>query len=145
MAALTNTAENAIIDWLVRGQAAPALPAAWHVGLFTGAPGEAGGSTEVSGGAYARLAVTRSLTAFSGTQGPGTTVASTGTGGRSGNNATLAWPAATASWGTITHVALFDAATGGTMWLYAPLTPAQTVNVGTVFEMLADQLAVTLA
>lgn len=144
MANLTNTAENRIQDHLLRAEAL-SLPASWHVGLFTAAPSETGGGTEVSGGSYARVAVARSLTAWSGTQGAGTTVASTGTGGRSSNNAAITFPAATASWGTVTHIGLFDASTGGTLWYYGALTTSRLVDTGNVFEMLADQLGITLA
>jgi hypothetical protein len=144
MAALTNEAENRIQDHLKRGQPL-SLPASWHVALFTSATSEAGGGTEVSGGSYARVAVARSLSAWSGTQGAGTTTASSGTGGRVSNNAPIVFPAATANWGTITHVALFDAATGGTMWYQGALAAPIVINSGMVFEMLADQLATTLA
>jgi hypothetical protein len=142
MANLTNTAENRLTDHVIRGEPL-SLPASWHIGLFTADPGETGVGTEVSGGSYARVAVARSLTAFSGTQGAGTTVASTGSGGRSSNNAAIVFPAATASWGTVTHIGIFDAATGGTMWFYGPLAAPSVINSGSVFEMLANQLGIT--
>lgn len=145
MSALGNTYENSISDWIWRGQPAPTLPASVHVALFTASPSDAGGGTEVAGGSYARVAVARSLSAFSGTQGPGTTTASTGTGGRVSNNAPITFATATANWGTITHVAVMDAATGGAIVAWGALAVPQAVNTGQVFEMLADQLGLTLA
>ena len=45
--------ENKLIDHLFRAGTF-AKPTALWVALFTGAPGDAGGGTEVSGGSYAR-------------------------------------------------------------------------------------------
>lgn len=81
---------------------------------------------------YARVAVTASLANFSGTQGAGTTVASTGTSGQTSNNAAITFPApgvgSTANyvWGR----AIYDAASGGNAWEWAPLAAAKTVNAG---------------
>lgn len=129
MAALTNFAENKVIDALMRAQAI-GTPATWYVGLFTAAPSDTGGGTEVSGGSYARVAVTAGLTQWAGTQGAGTTTASSGTNGTTSNNAAITFPAPTASWGTVTHVGIFDASTAGNLWVYTALTASKTVNNG---------------
>lgn len=129
MAAITDYLENKIVDWLMRGQAFTP-PATLYVGLFTAAPSDAGGGTEVSGGAYARVAVTSGLTAWAGTQGAATTVASSGTSGTTSNNAAITFPAPTANWGSITHFGIFDAATAGNLLLWSALTTAKTVNNG---------------
>jgi hypothetical protein len=141
----TNLAENGIIDWFLRGQAAPTLPGSWHIALFTGAPGEAGGGTEVLAGGYARQAVARSLAAWSGTQAAASTVASTGTGGRSSNNAAITFGAASADWGTVTHVAWMDASTGGNAWIVRALTTPRTVLNGDQVVFNPDTLALTIA
>jgi hypothetical protein len=129
MAALTNFAENKVIDAMPRGQAI-GTPATWYVGLFTAAPGEVGGGTEVSGGSYARVAVTAGLTQWAGTQSAGSTAVSSGTGGTTSNNAAITFPAPTANWGVVTHWGIFDASTGGNLWIYAALTTSKTVNNG---------------
>lgn len=129
MAILSNYLQNKIVDWLLRAQAY-APPATTYVALYTAAPTAAGGGTEVSGGAYARVAVTSGLTEWAGTQGAGTTVASTGTSGQTSNNAAITFPTPTAAWGSIVAMALLDAATAGNFLLYAPLTTAKTVNNG---------------
>ena len=91
MSAASNYLENKLVDHLLRGQTLTA-PATVYVGLSTTAPGEASFGTEVSGTAYARVAVTSSLANWAGTQGAGTTVASSGTSGLTSNNAAITFP-----------------------------------------------------
>lgn len=129
MTALTNFAENKIIDALLRAQAI-GTPATWYVGLFTAAPSDTGGGTEVSGGSYARVAVTASLANFAGTQSAGSTTASSGTGGTSSNNGAITFPAPTANWGVVTHFGIFDASSGGNLWIWGALTVSKTINNG---------------
>lgn len=129
MAALTNFAENKIIDALLRAQAI-GTPATWYVALFTAAPSDTGGGTEVTGGSYARVAVTAGLTQWAGTQSAGSTTASSGTGGTSSNNAAVTFPAPTASWGTVTHFGIFDASTAGNLWVWGALNTSKTINNG---------------
>lgn len=137
MAALTDYAENKIIDALFRAQALSA-PATWYVGLLTTNDNDADSAkVEVSGGSYARVAITASLANFAGTQSAGSTVASTGTSGTTSNNASITFPAPTANWGTITGMALFDASTAGNAWVYAPLTSSKTVNNGDAAPVFA--------
>ena len=57
MAEFTDFLENKIIDHMLRNQAYTP-PTTVYVALFTTATTDAGGGTEVSGGAYARQAVT---------------------------------------------------------------------------------------
>lgn len=110
---------------------------------------EAGNSNviEVSGGAYARVGVAASLANFSGTQGAGTTTASSGTGGESSNNANVTFPAPSgANWGVLPFLITFDASTAGNMLEYAPLTAAKTVNTGDAAPYFAaGDLKFTLA
>jgi len=129
MTALTNFAENKIIDALLRAQAI-GTPATWYVGLFTAAPSDTGGGTEVSGGNYARVGVTAGLTQWAGTQSAGSTTASSGTGGTSSNNATITFGAPSANWGVVTHVGWFDALTAGNLWIWTALTTPKTINNG---------------
>lgn len=84
--------------------------------------------TEVSGGAYARVSLTRSLANWSGTQAAGSTVASSGTGGASSNNGAVTFPAPTANWGVVYGLGVWDAATVGNLWLWGALTTPKTVN-----------------
>ena len=129
MAALTDYAENKLIDAIFRAEALGA-PATLYFALYTSATDDAGGGTEVTGGSYARVAVTASLTNFAGTQGAGTTVASSGTSGTTSNNGAITFPVPTANWGTVTHIAILDASTSGNMWAHGALTTPRNVLLG---------------
>jgi len=108
-------AESKVVD-LLNGKTAFALPTV-YVALFTAAPSDAGGGTEVTGGSYARKV----------TAAADWTAAS---GGSASNATVLAFPAASASWGTVTHFATFDAASAGNMLRWAPLTTAKAIGSG---------------
>ena len=123
---LTNTFETRVLEWLLTTGSAT-RPTAWYLGLFTGAPGEAGGGTELSGDAYVREAVTFTVSGDTAT-----------------NSGAVEWPVATGDWGTITHVAIFDALTSGNMIAYAALTASKTINTGDVIRIPASDLDVTL-
>jgi hypothetical protein len=131
MTALTDFAENRLIDWFFRGQAVPAIAGSWFFGLLTAATDDDGSPlTEVSGGSYARAAVPRSLANFAGTQAPASVVVSSGASGTTSNNVDINFPAPTADWGSVVAIGLFDAAVGGNMWIYGPLAAAKTVANG---------------
>ena len=127
--ALTDYAVNKITDALWRGQSLGA-PATWYIGLDTGSCTETGGGTEVSGGSYARVAVSASLAAWAGTQGAGTTVASTGTSGTTSNNAAISFASPTANWGQLLSFRVWDALSGGNAWVCQALSIPKTVNNG---------------
>jgi hypothetical protein len=129
MAALSDYLENKIVDWL-RGQTFPAVPTNLFVALFTAAPSDSGGGTEVTGGSYARVSVAASLAAWAGTQSAGSTTASSGTSGTTSNNAAIVFATPSASWGAITHVGVFDAITSGNLLFWGALTTGKTVNNG---------------
>lgn len=129
MAAFSNYLENKLVDFIFRGQAFTPS-STMYVGLLTAAPDDTGGGTEVSGGSYARVAVTCSLSNFAGTQGAGTTAVSSGTSGTTSNNSAITFPTPTATWGLVTHFAIYDASTGGNMLIYAALTQSKNVNNG---------------
>lgn len=129
MAAKSDYLENKIIDWLFRGQTFTP-PATLYFGLLTANANDAGTLTEVSGGSYARVAVTASLANFAGTQSAGSTTASSGTGGTTSNNNTITFPAPTANWGSILGMGVWDSPTGGNLLVYTTLTTAKTVNNG---------------
>ena len=139
MAAWSDFAENKLIDWFFRAQAigitgasaaAGTGPTTLYVALLTAAPSDTGGGTEVTGGSYARVAVTSSLANWAGTQGAGTTVASSGTSGTTSNNNAVTFPAPTANWGVVTHSAVYDATSGGNLIAWGALTTSKTVNNG---------------
>jgi hypothetical protein len=122
--------ENKLVDLIFRGQAFSA-PATLHFALFTAAPSDSGGGTEVTGGSYARQAVTASLANFAGTQSAGSTTASSGTGGATSNNGAITWSVGpTANWGVVTHIGVFDASSGGNLLVHGALSASKTINNG---------------
>ena len=129
MAALSNFLENKLIDQIFRGQSYT-FPATVYVALLTAAPTAGGGGTEVSGGSYARVAMTSSLVNWAGTQGAGTTSASSGSSGVTSNNVAITFPAPTAPWGVIGWVGIYDAASSGNLLFFSPLAVTKTINSG---------------
>jgi hypothetical protein len=101
----------------------------------------AGTYVEVTGGAYARVPVTASLANFAGTQGAGTTAASSGSDGSTSNNAPITWPTPTAQWhptgGAVVGIVAFDAASAGNPWHWALLSAVKSVNNGDQAPSLA--------
>ena len=122
----SNTYETLVLQYTFTN-ASVTRPTAWYLGLFTSAPGEAGGGTEVSGGSYVRKAVTFSVTGDTAT-----------------NTAAVEWPVATATWGTITHIAVYDALSGGNQIAYAALTNSKTISSGDVLRVPAGDRDTTL-
>jgi hypothetical protein len=106
-----------------------------HVALFTAAPSDTGGGTEVSGGSYARVAGTFTVTAGTGGSGDPSEAA---------NSAAVEFAEATASWGEVTHVGVFDAGTDGNLLCWAALTTPKTVGIGDVARFATGELVFTL-
>lgn len=130
MAAKSDYLENKIIDWLFRGQAYTPPATLYFALLTTNTDDDGSPLVEVSGGSYARVGVAASLANFAGTQSAGSTTVSTGNTGTTSNNAAITFPAPTANWGSVTGLALYDAASAGNMLFYTALTVAKTVNNG---------------
>lgn len=139
MAAMTNYLENLLIDHLFRGQTF-AAPTELHIGLLTAAPSDSAAGTEATGGSYARVARAPSLANWAGTQSAGSTVASSGTGGTTSNNGVVNFPTPTATWGTVTHFGIYDAATGGNLLNYGTLTDSKVINTGDTVSFAAGAL-----
>lgn len=128
-AAMSNYLENKVVDWLVRGQTFTP-PTTLYFALATTAGSDSACGTEVSGGSYARVAVTASLANFAGTQSAGSTAASSGTGGTTSNNAAITFPAPTANWGSVVEYCVFDASTSGNLLYRSALGTSKTINNG---------------
>ena len=103
----------------VFGNAAYTAPATLYVSLFTAAPSDTGGGTEVSGGSYARVAVTNNATNFP-----------AASGGAKSNGTVITFPAPTANWGTVVAFGIHDAASAGNLLAWATLTTNRTINSG---------------
>ena len=134
MAAISDYLEAQILNHVLRNTAIFTPPANVFIALFTSATADDGSGTEVSGGAYARAQVSTT----GGFSAPGA-------GGASSNAADITFATASASWGTVTHVAIMSALTGGNMLFHGALGASKAVGNGDVFKILAGQLTVTLA
>lgn len=158
MSAMSDRMENCLVDWFFRGQnannatngitgaGAAAGPSTLYVALYTAAPSDSGGGTEVSGGSYARVSVSSSLANWAGTQSAGSTTASSGTGGQTSNNNAITFPTPSANWGTVTHFGIFDASSSGNLLIWGALTASKTVNNGDPApSFVAGALQITLA
>jgi hypothetical protein len=130
VAGLSNYYEGKILDHMFRNVAFTP-PATVYVALFTTAPTDAGGGTEVSGGGYARQAV--SFGAVSG-----------GSPSQIANSAAVSFPVATASWGTVVAFGLYDAATAGNLLAWANLTTSKLIDVNDQAQFAAGALTITL-
>lgn len=117
--------ENQIIDHIFR-TATFAKPAGLYMALFTTAPSDSGGGTEVTGGSYARVNLAPLNANWTATQG-GTSGASSGTGGQTANAVAITFPAPTAGWGTVTHFGIFDASVGGNLLVWDVLAASRTI------------------
>lgn len=122
----SNEFETRVLTWVFTGDSAT-RPTSWHVALFTSNPDEDASGTEVSGGAYARQSATFTVS-----------------GNTASNSAALEYPTATAGYGTVTHVGVFDASTAGNLIAYAALTTSKTIDTGDVFRIPAGDLDITL-
>jgi hypothetical protein len=107
-------------------------PGTVYVALFTTAPTDAGGGTEVSGGSYARVAVTNNATNFPNATGTSPTTKANGT--------TITFPQASANWGTITSFGILDASSAGNLLIHAALNPSKAVNQNDTAEFPPGEL-----
>ena len=131
MSSFTDYTENLVLTFLFTASTAT-RPTAWYVGLFTAAPSDTGGGTEVSGSGYARVVTG--------------TISGSGTATTFTNAAAIEFAAASGGkWGTIGWAAIFDASTGGNMIAWAPLTVSKAINDGDIFRIPASSLSITLA
>jgi hypothetical protein len=148
MSNASNYLENQLIDHLFR-TATFAKPTTLYFALFTAvADGDANSVTEVSGGSYARVAVTPLNTNFNGTGGStsGTSGSQSGTGGNTTNAVQITFPAPTGNWGTVSHYGIYDASTSGNLLIWGVLNSSKTVNSGDAAPSFAvGNLSITVA
>jgi len=130
MAGFSDYLEDKVLDH-VFGGAAYTAPTTLYVALYTVAPTDTGGGTEVTGGSYARQTSTFTVSG---------TTPTTAT-----NAAAVEYPTATADYGTVVAVGILDALSGGNLLAYAGLDVNKVVSNGDVFRFDAGDLDITLA
>jgi len=122
----SNYLETKILDHVFGGTAYTA-PSTLYVALFTADPGDGDSGTEVSGGGYTRQTVTF-----------------TTTGATTSNDSAVEYATATANYGTVSHIGIYDASSAGNLLAHASLTSSKTIETGDVFRIPAGDLDITL-
>ena len=121
----TDTYENAIINFFLRGQADAATSG--YLALFSTAPTETGGGTELTGNGYARIAL-----------GLGAPTAGVAT-----NAGTITFTASGGAWSQIVGHAIFDASSAGNMLMYEDSVSGPTLADGDSYEFDPGDITVT--
>jgi len=124
----SNYLETKVLDHVFGGTAYTA-PSTLYVALFTADPTDADSGTEVTtvGTAYARQTVTF-----------------TTSGATTSNDSAVEYSTATSNFGTVSHIGIYDASTGGNLLAHASLTSSKTIETGDVFRIPAGDLDITL-
>lgn len=137
MGAFSDYLETALLNHLFRATAYTA-PASLYISLHTAAPDESGTpSNEVSGGSYARVAVTSNTTNW-------TAPTTSGAGKLTDNGAVITFPTPSATWGTVSYFGIYDASTAGNLLFYGPLTISKTINSGDTVQFAIGALDIIL-
>ena len=131
MSAMSDYLEARIHNHILNAVAS-AAPASVYVALYTAAPSDSGGGTEVSGNNYSRAQMTAGWTVNA-------------TSGVAQNTAQVEFPVASGSWGTVTHIGIFDAASGGNLLYHGALNSSIAVVADDKPVFAAGDLTITLA
>ena len=128
MSEISTYLENALINATLRNTTYTSV-ATVYVSLWTSDPTDAGSGTEVSGGSYARTAVTFGAPSS----------------GLSTNSADVTFPTATGTWGTVGWIGINDALSSGNLLYHTPLDVAKAITTGDVFKIATGNLSVELS
>lgn len=127
MAAASDYLELKLLDHSL-GTTSFTAPGTVYVGLYTSSPGDDDSGTEVSGGSYARQSASFA----------------SASGGSASTDATITFPAATANWGTITHISIHDASTAGNLLYHGAVTTSKLIESGDTFQISSGNLTISL-
>ena len=135
MSAMSDYLEGQLIAHIFRTSSFT-KPTTLAVGLFTAAPSDSGGGTEVTGNNYSR-ATLNPLDA--------NWAAPTSGNGQTSNSSTITFATPSGSWGTVTHFGIFDAASAGNLLFWGSLTISKTINQSDTVSFPANSLTITFA
>ena len=124
--------EDELLDHVLGG-ADYARPATVYVGLYTAAPTDAGGGTEVAGNNYARVSVTNNATNWPASSG-----------GAKANGTAITFATPSGSWGTVGAMGVFDASSAGNLLAWADLAVPKSVSSGDIVAFAVGELDVSL-
>jgi len=123
----SNTFETHVLQYVFTTDSVT-RPTAWYVGLFTADPTDTGsGATEITGNNYSRVSATFTVS-----------------GNAATTSAAVEFSAATGSWGTISHIGIFDASSGGNLIAHSALTASKAIASGDVFRIPVSDIDITL-
>lgn len=134
MSAASDYLENEVLDHVLgEGARNFTSPATLYVGLFTSSAGletnSPSAEVSTSGTGYARVALNFNAAS----------------GGSATNDGVVQFATATSNWGTVTHMAITDASTGGNVLFHGALNASKTVETGDVFQFSDEAITVSLA
>lgn len=130
MSALSDYLEDKLADHAV-GTTTYTPGATLTMKLYTVTPTDSGGGTEVSGGSYAAVSITNNTVNFPACPSSGSPIKT--------NGAAIAFPAATAAWGTVVAWGLFD---GANLLTYGPVAPNNYISTGDSPKIEAGKLTI---
>lgn len=122
---LSNYLENKLIDHFL-GTTSFTAPAAVYVALYTVAPSDAGGGTEVTGGSYARQTATFTASAS----------------GATSNNANIDFTNMPAA--TVVAIGIHDNVSAGNLLLWGTLTTNKTTDAGDTLRIATGDLDISI-
>ncbi len=128
MSAMSDYLENEILDHIL-GTGAYTMPSSVYVGLSTSSFNDDNSGTELSGSGYTRKVATFAAAAS----------------GTTSNNAAVEFPAATGSWGDVSHFGLFDASSSGNLLIHGAFSVSKTVSSGDILKIAVGDLDITAA
>jgi hypothetical protein len=131
MGSMSDYLENEILDHVFKTGVWTA-PVNLFVALYTAAPSDAGGGTEVTstGSAYERVAEN---------------TWDAGSGGATNNTGAITFATATNNWGTVLAAAILDASGGGNFLWWGTVTTNKSVTTGDTVSFAAGAVDVTIS
>lgn len=135
MAHFSDYLENALVNATLRGTNFTA-PSTVYLALFTDDPTDAATGTELADSNYQRQDMAKGDAVATGWTAPADGVTQ--------NAKLIQFPPIADGSVTLSHYALFDAATGGNMLYHAPLTSSKNMEIGDVTSFDIGALTVTL-
>lgn len=127
MAGFSTYLENAVMNLLF--SKTPYTAPDKYVALYSSAPTDDGGGTELSGNGYARVLANSWSTSTTGTLS---------------NSVAITFEAATGDWVSATHFGIFDNLTTGNLLGWGALTTPKTVQTGDIATFAIGALVATL-
>lgn len=126
MSSFSDYTEDAVLDHVFRNVALTS-PTTVYLALYTVTPSDAGGGTEVTGGGYARQAITFGAAS----------------GGSMSNSAAVSLTASGAAFGDVVAIGIHDALTAGNLLAWDGITTA-TVGDGDTINFGIGNITITL-